>query len=324
MVEKKVVFFGPVGAGKSTAIRAVSDKACVETDASISDSTRLRKQQTTVALDYGILQRSKARIHLYGTPGQSRFRFMWEMIGNELAPDSAGYVLLLDYRRNHPEQDLKYYLRQFGRYLQDKPLIIGVTGMDQTGEPDHQAFQTWLSNQNCNAPLYFIDGRIPGHIRFLLHRLLQPQSEKPAPADVIPLQSGATSETSEPTTEPQPRLRRRKSKQYFHSALLQEVEALKQVTGIALINKNGFSEYNTLPELQFHEMSQFIANLLKKIPELDGFEYIRSTQLNEGTEGFFTLLVAENKILGVHATEKTTSRALQQEIENLLQWGPEE
>lgn len=324
MVEQKVVFFGPVGAGKSTAIRSVSDKDCVETDASISDSGRLRKKETTVALDYGLLERNNTRVHLYGTPGQRRFRFMWEMIGRELAADSAGYVLLLDYRRNHPEQDLKYYLRHFAEYLKDKPLVIGVTGSDQTEPPEHQDFQYWLANQECTAPLFFIDGREPEHIRFLIHQLLQPQSDIPLPDRLLPLNLAAAEELSADGAEPEPRLRRKQDKQYFNTALLQAVEELKQVSGVALINKNGFSEYNTLPDPQYHELSQFTGSLLKKIPELDGFEYIRSTQLNDRTEGFFTLLVAENKILGVHASQKTTSRVLQQEIENLLQWGPEE
>lgn len=330
MVEKKIVFFGPVGAGKTTAIRAASDKGSIDTEASVSDNSLLRKQHTTVALDYGVIQRKTLRIHLYGTPGQQRFRFMWEMIGRELAPDSAGYILLLDYQRNHPGQDLKYYLHQFAEYLKTAPLLIAVTGSDLTDSPDYALFKAILEQQKCRAPLYFIDGRNASHIHFLVQQLLQPDLHKTTPPGVQSL-SALTSIRPEGTLPiapdadaPEPRLRRQQAKQYFHPALLHAVEGLQQVTGIALINRNGLSEYSSLPEYHFHEMSQFTASLLKKIPELEGFEYIRSTEMNRDTDGFFTLLVADSKILGVHASGKTTRLTLQQEIENLLQWGPEQ
>ena len=52
-----------------------------------------RKGQTTVAMDYGTLQLdAQTKVHLYGTPGQERFDFMWEI----LAQGGLGLVLLLD------------------------------------------------------------------------------------------------------------------------------------------------------------------------------------------------------------------------------------
>ena len=77
MKENKIIFTGPVGVGKTTAISALSDEPPVQTDASASDITLVRKGYTTVAMDYGVIHLDEeTKVHLYGTPGQERFNFM--------------------------------------------------------------------------------------------------------------------------------------------------------------------------------------------------------------------------------------------------------
>ena len=67
MTQYKIIFSGPVGAGKSTAICTLSDIPPVATDVAASDDTRLLKATTTVALDYGVLKlQGGGRVHLYG------------------------------------------------------------------------------------------------------------------------------------------------------------------------------------------------------------------------------------------------------------------
>ncbi|MEE9356953.1 MAG: ATP/GTP-binding protein [Sedimenticolaceae bacterium] len=79
MSNYKIIFTGPVGARKTTAINAVSDTPVIMTDEVASDMTRTRKKSTTVAMDYGVMNLgSGERVHLYGTPGQERFNFMWD------------------------------------------------------------------------------------------------------------------------------------------------------------------------------------------------------------------------------------------------------
>ena len=77
----KIIFSGTVGAGKSTAIAALSDIPPVATEAVASDETGLIKKTTTVAMDYGVLNLPGGeKVMLYGTPGQERFSFMWEIL----------------------------------------------------------------------------------------------------------------------------------------------------------------------------------------------------------------------------------------------------
>lgn len=110
MRENKIIFTGPVGVGKTTAIAAISDEAPVQTDASASDMTLDRKRNTTVAMDYGVISLDEdTKVHLYGTPGQERFNFMWEI----LSQGSMGLVLLLDNARTNPLKDLEFFLHSF-------------------------------------------------------------------------------------------------------------------------------------------------------------------------------------------------------------------
>ena len=65
----KIIFSGTVGAGKSTAIAALSDIPPVATEAVASDETGLIKKTTTVAMDYGVLNLPGGeKVMLYGTP----------------------------------------------------------------------------------------------------------------------------------------------------------------------------------------------------------------------------------------------------------------
>ena len=88
----KLVFAGPVGAGKTTAIKSLSDIEVVTTEASISDGGRAIKPTTTVAMDYGLMKLASGdQVRLYGTPGQKRFDFMWDI----LSENALGVVLLV-------------------------------------------------------------------------------------------------------------------------------------------------------------------------------------------------------------------------------------
>jgi uncharacterized protein len=89
----KVVVTGPFAAGKTTLIRTISEITVLSTERGITDSTRKRKAETTVAMDFGRITIDRDLIlYLFGTPGQDRFDFMWEILGEGM----IGYLLLID------------------------------------------------------------------------------------------------------------------------------------------------------------------------------------------------------------------------------------
>ena len=83
-IAHQVVFVGPFGVGKTTALRAVSDTEVVNTDVASSEVTAEAAAQgkttTTTGFDYGEWRfPDGARVSLLGVPGQDRFEAMWDV-----------------------------------------------------------------------------------------------------------------------------------------------------------------------------------------------------------------------------------------------------
>jgi len=169
MIESKIIFTGPVGVGKTTAIAAISDHPPIQTDARASDMTLARKANTTVAMDYGVIRLDEStKVHLYGTPGQERFDFMWEI----LSKGSMGLVLLLDNTRTNPLKDLKFFLDAFQELLKTAPLVVGVTKMDIRSLPGVDVYQKYLAQHNFNVPVFEIDARREDDVKQLVSAML--------------------------------------------------------------------------------------------------------------------------------------------------------
>ena len=177
----KVIITGPVGSGKTTAINALTDEKALKTDVPVSDmTTSQRKQTTTVALDYGVIKLTDEDVaHVYGTPGQERFDFMWEIISE----GANGLVLLLDNCRNYPFRDLIYFTNQFHSLIEDVPFIIGVTRSDIKDDPSIETYRQWLTELNINAAVLMVDARNKEHIHQLVRAMLYEES---ASADAVP------------------------------------------------------------------------------------------------------------------------------------------
>lgn len=166
----KIIFTGPVGAGKTTAVGALSDIPTVRTDCAATDMTRERKAETTVAMDYGLVNLTDGvAIHLYGTPGQERFDFMWEI----LTEGSIGLVLLLDNCRPEPMQDLRFFVKAFRPFIDRTGLVIGVTRMDMRATPTIDSYYRELAPLGLReTPVFEVDARQRKDVSFLVQALL--------------------------------------------------------------------------------------------------------------------------------------------------------
>lgn len=165
----KIVFTGPVGAGKTTAITALSDIPPLTTDEAATDMTLDRKPTTTVALDYGIMRLpGDQRIHLYGTPGQERFDFMWEI----LVEGGIGLVLLLDGTRPAPHKDMLFFLNAFRDFITETSVVIGITRLDLAPDVMLDDLHAHLSATGLNPPLFTVDARRKSDVQTLVKALL--------------------------------------------------------------------------------------------------------------------------------------------------------
>ncbi|MEJ2610725.1 MAG: ATP/GTP-binding protein [Candidatus Thiodiazotropha sp.] len=170
MAEHKIIFTGPVGAGKTTAICSLSDIPPILTDEMATDMTKERKKNTTVAMDYGIMQLGeKERIHLYGTPGQERFDFMWDI----LTKGGLGLVLLIDNSRMEPFRDLHFFLNSFKAFIQQTAVSIGVTRVDKKATPAINDYHREISSLGWPAlPILEVDAREKEDVSLLVQSLL--------------------------------------------------------------------------------------------------------------------------------------------------------
>jgi uncharacterized protein len=169
MIQHKIIFTGPVGAGKTTAIASISDIPPVKTDASASDMTRDRKSTTTVAMDYGIMNIGGGeKIHLYGTPGQERFDFMWDI----LVTGGIGLVLLLDNTRADPFQDMRFFLQSFQSFIEKTGVAIGVTQMDLSNRFSINDYHLHLKPFSLNPPVFSVDAREKSDVSLLVQSLM--------------------------------------------------------------------------------------------------------------------------------------------------------
>lgn len=170
-MEYKIVFAGPPGAGKTTAIGSISDIAVVGTEAKASDEVARLKLNTTVAMDYGVLNLPHGeKVHLYGTPGQDRFNFMWEI----LCDRAIGLVMLFDNTRPDPLADLDIYLNAFRSYIvaSQGAVVVGITRTEIGRQVDLASFHRKLSTYNLNVAVFEVDARRRDDVASLLLALL--------------------------------------------------------------------------------------------------------------------------------------------------------
>ncbi len=181
--ELKIVFTGPMGAGKTTAIRSISDAPPVSTEVTNTDQAACAKESTTVAMDYGqLLLADGTSVRLYGTPGQERFSFMWEI----LCKGSLGVILLIDGSSETALQDLDKYAAVFHRTNPDRPFVIGVSRVSPYDGRELDDYSQALAAKEIVAPLFGVDVRNREDVLLLVETLLCIlEARMPVPDDAI-------------------------------------------------------------------------------------------------------------------------------------------
>jgi signal recognition particle receptor subunit beta len=168
MTEHKILFTGTMGAGKTTAIAAISDITPVGTEVHNSDEA-VSKAMTTVGLDYGELTLDNGeKLRLYGTPGQQRFDFMWKI----LSRGALGLVILIDNSRPDPLADLDMYLDGFAGLIGEAACVIGISKTETHPLPDIEAFAQRMQAKGVLCPVLATDVRQKAQVLQLLDLLL--------------------------------------------------------------------------------------------------------------------------------------------------------
>jgi uncharacterized protein len=130
----KIVVTGPFSAGKTTLIRTISEITVLSTEKDITDETRSRKAETTVAMDFGRITIDRDLVlYLFGTPGQDRFEFMWEILGEGM----LGYIVLVDGSRPDSLDEAVGILAAF-RKMARVPFVVALNRSEGLEPADEQ------------------------------------------------------------------------------------------------------------------------------------------------------------------------------------------
>ncbi len=122
----KMVITGPFSAGKTEFIRTISEIDVVSTERKISGETQRIKEETTVAMDFGrITVDEDLVLYLFGTPGQRRFDFMWEILSEGM----LGFIILIDSVRPETFREAKRILDIFRGYAAT-PYVVAANKQD--------------------------------------------------------------------------------------------------------------------------------------------------------------------------------------------------
>ncbi|MFD4258722.1 ATP/GTP-binding protein [Streptomyces sp. NPDC058534] len=170
----KIVIAGGFGAGKTTAVGAVSEITPLSTEEYLTEASAdvdslagiEAKQTTTVAFDFGRLSLPDAgvplELFLFGTPGQDRFVDLWY----DLSRGAVGAVVLVDTRRLESCFTPVSFFEDVGL-----PFVVAVNQFDGAHRYHPEQVRTALELPTT-VPVVTCDARDTNHVASVLLTLV--------------------------------------------------------------------------------------------------------------------------------------------------------
>lgn len=187
----KLVFVGDTGAGKSTAVRAITGASSGESqqhpsfqrtqdtvvidlhysDLSTDDTSASGANDSAgnIALDYGELTLNDGKkLCFYGMPSQRELDFTCHIFTRS----ALGLIILVNNANNDPLSELSYQLKLNADFLAKGSAVIGVTHYDEASRPSVEQYCRFLHRKGLHWPVVPLDPRKRGDIAMLIHVLL--------------------------------------------------------------------------------------------------------------------------------------------------------
>lgn len=152
----KLVFVGPVGAGKTTAIASIADSPPISTEMPLCGEAMGRKTTTTVAMDFATVRLGDGHsAFLYGCPGQGHFEFMRPI----LLQGAFGVVVVLNGADPDVVDHCQYWSQTIVDFDADLPIVIGITRTDEALTFDLGRVRAAMRALGIFAPVFTFDAR---------------------------------------------------------------------------------------------------------------------------------------------------------------------
>lgn len=163
----KILVTGAFNSGKTAFVSAASEIPVVTTERRITDEQAQVKEETTVAMDYGQVKIDDNLLHLYGTPGQERFDFMWDILGHE----ADALLVLVDSTDGSSLTMARRLLRRLRRKRRGMPFLVAATKQDgrRAMSPERIADSLDLDDD----AVFTCDARKESHTKEVLRQLSQ-------------------------------------------------------------------------------------------------------------------------------------------------------
>lgn len=155
MTSPRIVLFGPMGIGKTTALRTLCGDSVVDCEAENLDTEQNSKATTTVGADFGVFELGDGEVlHLYGSPGQARFGFMRQW----LLSLALGALVLTDLGRPSALEECAVLLSEIAEHAPGAVALVLVARPAPAS--DIQAFARALAERaGLVVPVLTIDVR---------------------------------------------------------------------------------------------------------------------------------------------------------------------